>query len=97
MYPTLMNLSRGLNLPKTGLNLENKYNIKWNRPYLSRGYNSLTSASGPENREYEETDGYTNSHPLWVSLYLWDLTTVATKPSAKNIKCTHNTYFSFTF
>ena len=44
-----MNLSRGLNLPKTGFNWKKswkiEYNFKWNQPYLSRGSNSSNSAS----------------------------------------------------
>ena len=59
--PNSKNLSRGLNLPKTGYNWAPPrrlkswkilYNFKWNQPYfsrglnLSRGSNSLNSAFG---------------------------------------------------
>ena len=58
LCPNLMNLSRDLNLPKTGFNRawlkswKIEYNFKWNQLYLSRGLNlirgsnSLNSASG---------------------------------------------------
>ena len=57
-----MNLSRVLNHPKTGLNLE-KLNIKWNQTYLSRGLNlnrrsnSLNSATGSSIDEFYQNFG----------------------------------------
>ena len=52
-----MNLSRVLNPPKTGLNefksWNIEYNFKWNQQYLSRGSNSLNSASESKFHEFE--------------------------------------------
>ena len=52
LNPNFLNLSRCLKSTKTrsqlsaGINFETQKQFKWNQPYLSRGSNSLNSASG---------------------------------------------------